>query len=80
MSDDPVIIKSERGPYYLARPKPIVSPAALRYIANEFACMADDPAHRERLKVIVRAALEHAADELEITDLLLHQVVKERRA
>lgn len=42
-----------------------VTPAALRYIANDFACNADHPLHRERLKEVVIGALRQAADELE---------------
>ena len=45
-----------------------LTPAGLRYIANDFACNADHPLHREKLKVVVRTALENAAariDELE---------------
>ena len=45
--------------------EPAITPAALRYLAADFACNADHPLHRERLKEVVRKALEQAADELE---------------
>lgn len=44
---------------------PAITPAALRYLAADFICNADHPLHRERLKGVVRLALEQAADELE---------------
>lgn len=42
-----------------------LQPAALRYVANEFACLADDPMHKDRMRILVRDALEGAANELE---------------
>jgi hypothetical protein len=48
-----------------------ITPAALRYLANDFACNADHPTHRERLKGVVRTALERAADRLELVAGLL---------
>jgi hypothetical protein len=42
-----------------------ITPAALRYLANDFICNADHPTHRERLKGVVRTALENAAAALE---------------
>ena len=44
---------------------PAITPAALRYLAADFICNADHPLHRERLKLLVRSALEKAADEIE---------------
>jgi hypothetical protein len=43
----------------------MLTTAALRYIANDFACNADHPVHRENLRVVVRSALEKAADRID---------------
>lgn len=42
-----------------------LTPSGLRYIANDFACNADHPLHRENLKATVRTALENAADRID---------------